>query len=106
LPSDCTALDWSNDGKWICCGDRDGQISILNAEDLKIVATHECQNKPKSKVAGKKLLEGQWVEICRFSPNGKYIAFGHHGYGTFLELIEIDPKSGKVVGACQNGNSN
>ena len=46
--------------------------------------------KGKTRVRGWDDKTGMWVEICRFSPNGKYVAYGHHGYGTYLQLIELN----------------
>jgi hypothetical protein len=35
--------------------------------------------------------------VCRFSPDNNYVAYGHHGYDTDLELIRIDPETGEII---------
>jgi hypothetical protein len=42
-------------------------------------------------IAGKyEFKTAQWIEALRFSPDGSKVAYGHHGYKTFLECITID----------------
>jgi hypothetical protein len=31
-----------------------------------------------------------WIEDIKFSPNGKYVAFGAHGGATHIEIFEIE----------------
>jgi microtubule-associated protein-like 6 len=35
--------------------------------------------------------------VCRFSPDVSHIAFGHHGYGTKLEVVTFDSATGKIT---------
>lgn len=39
LERDPTALDWSPNGKFIAVGDRQGYLSILNADTLEVIGS-------------------------------------------------------------------
>jgi WD40 repeat protein len=74
---DITSLAWSPDGKLIACGDRESKVITLDATTLALIDQKSTHVTPKIKM---KQTGTQWVEDIKFSPDGKYIAFGHHGY--------------------------
>lgn len=80
LTHDPTALDWSPDGSLIAVGDRNGFCMILDATTLEVKGSH------KGKFFGKK---DAWIEDMKFSPDGKYIAWGTHGGLSPLEIAEV-----------------
>ena len=97
--ADPTSLDWSLDGKFIAVGDRNATVTIVDAETLKVIdsVSSEMSDAKRQKQRGKHDFRSeQWIEVCKFSPDGKYIAFGNHGYHTHIQAIEIDA-SGKIL---------
>ena len=71
----------------------------MDAETLKVIdsVSSEMSQAKRQKQRGKHDFRSeQWIEVCKFSPDGKYIAFGNHGYHTHIQAIEIDA-SGKIL---------
>jgi len=74
-------LDWSPNGKFIAAGDRNGCLTILEAQTLAVLST------AKTSLSDKK---GPWCEVIHWSPDGKYVALGTHGGLSKLEIAEIN----------------
>jgi len=74
---DITSLSWSPDGKLIACGDRESKVIVLDAKNLAVIDQKSTRVAPKQ---NQKQTGTQWIEDIKFSPDGKHIAFGHHGY--------------------------
>jgi len=84
---DPTALDWSQDGKYIVYGDRNGQAVLLDAQTLQVLGTSNASNAGKTGKSKKDCYP--WVEDIKISPNCSMIAFGTHGGPSKLELAKI-----------------
>ena len=82
LNHDPTALDWSPDGNLLAVGDRNGSCLLLDANTLAVLGTY------KGKFTGK---PHAWIEDIKFSPDGRYIAYGTHGGLSPLEIVEVQP---------------
>lgn len=80
LTFDPTALDWSPNGKFLVAGDRNGSAQTFDAQTLLPLGKFD------SHLVGKK---NAWVQNIRFSPDGKFIAFGSHGGLSRLEVASV-----------------
>jgi WD40 repeat protein len=87
------AVDWEQSkGELIVVGDYKGKIHLYdtNMEKLDEGRTQFSRMKPRQST--------YWIEDIKFSPNGKYVAFGAHGGRSHIEVFEIaDNKFGKQI---------
>ena len=78
---DPTAIDWSSDGTFLAVGDRNGEVKVLNANNLQVLGT------AKAALAGKK---DAWIEDIKISPCCKFVAFGTHGGLSKVDVWKVN----------------
>ena len=74
--NDVRAVDWSNDNTFLCAGDMQGQIVLLD-DQLKCLQVLQSSFKRGD----------QWIEDIKISPDNNYVAFGAHMGVSKLEIM-------------------
>jgi len=75
-------------GSFLAAGDRNGDASIYDAENLNKIGSL------KSNLSGKK---NAWVEDIKISPDSRMVAWGTHGGLSRLEVGKVEPGTWKIT---------
>ena len=86
--SDCRAIDWAANGKFLVVADIKAKVHLLDAQSLQVLNSLQSGFKQVEQGKGRPAID-PWVEDIKIAPNCQLVALGAHAGASNIEILGI-----------------